>query len=236
MKDNKNEQKIKIILILIMIIFVIIILIFLNNTKSNKTLKEYKVTIKSNGSNIKDTVLSCTTKDNFCKVNLPEIKREGYEIIGFSTKRNDTKKEYSSKEKIKINNDIILYAITKRKAEVTLIDKNDKNILSCDIYNEAEKCKVKLPNKEDISFRGWNNQASEKMIKYKPNEEVNISNDITLYSVYAREIFITFIKNGANAIERDKMHCFIEPNNDTCEIQLPNIIKYGWNILGFSND
>lgn len=236
MKDNKNEQKIKIILILIMIIFVIIMLIFLNNTKSNKTLKEYTVTIKSNGSNIKDTVLSCTTKDNFCKVNLPEIKREGYEIIGFSTKRNDTKKEYSSKEKIKINNDIILYAITKRKAEVTLIDKNDKNILSCDIYNEAEKCKVKLPNKEDISFRGWNNQASEKMIKYKPNEEVNISNDITLYSVYAREIFITFIKNGANAIERDKMHCFIEPNNDTCEIQLPNIIKYGWNILGFSND
>ena len=83
MKDNKNEQKIKIILILIMIIFVIIMLIFLNNTKSNKTLKEYTVTIKSNGSNIKDTVLSCTTKDNFCKVNLPEIKREGHEIIEF---------------------------------------------------------------------------------------------------------------------------------------------------------
>ena len=61
MKDNKNEQKIKIILILIMIIFVIIMLIFLNNTKSNKTLKEYTVTIKLNGSNIKDIVISCTT-------------------------------------------------------------------------------------------------------------------------------------------------------------------------------
>ena len=46
------------------------------------------------------------------------------------------------------------------------------------------------------------------MVKYKPNEEVNISNDITLYSVYAREIFITFIKNGANAIERDKNALF----------------------------
>ena len=45
---RRYEQKIKIILILIMIIFVIIMLIFLNNTKSNKTLKEYTVTIKSN--------------------------------------------------------------------------------------------------------------------------------------------------------------------------------------------
>ena len=235
MKDNKNEQKIKIILILIMIIFVIIMLIFLNNTKSNKTLKEYKVTIKSNGSNIKDTVLSCTTKDNFCKVNLPEIKREGYEIIGFSTKRNGTKKEYSSKEKIKINNDIILYAITKRKAEVTLIDKNDKNILSCDIYNEAEKCKVKLPNKEDISFRGWNNQASEKMIKYKPNEEVNISNDITLYAITKKEIEVTFSSNGSN-VNITSAYCTLFNDETSCKIQLPKIDRDDFDTLGFSEN
>ena len=128
-KKNFNILNITVIIIIIVIIgFILVPLIFKKDgIKLNEKIT-YKVKINSNGSNTSTKTLSCFTHTDKCKVNLPVIKRDGYEILGFSNKDNSYDIIYNSGEQIEIDSDMELYVITKKEVILSLVNMNDNSI------------------------------------------------------------------------------------------------------------
>lgn len=97
--------------------FIVIGIILLFSLKKDEIVNNkktiYYVTLKGKGFDINQT-LSCFTYSNKCKVKLPLINRTNYELVGWS--KNDLlNPEYLVNESIEIDNNIELYAITRKK-------------------------------------------------------------------------------------------------------------------------
>lgn len=233
-KKNFNILNIIVIIIIIVIIgFILVPLIFKKDgIKLNEKIT-YKVKINSNGSNTSTKTLSCFTYTDKCKVNLPVIKRDGYEILGFSNKDNSYDIVYNSGEQIEIDSDMELYVITKKEVTLSLVNMNDNSIssLKCNLYNNDINCQIKLPNESsNLIFQGWSDEIGSKKADYIPNQTIYLDNDKRIYSVFSKEVTVTLINND----ESSKLTCLIEGNETSCNIKLPNISKEGWEVLGWS--
>ena len=79
---------------------------------------EHTITINGNGASVQSNKLTC--KGDNCSVKLPIITRNGYEIIGYSLKATDKTALYKSGQTINVNNNMILYAITKKEIVINL--------------------------------------------------------------------------------------------------------------------
>ena len=218
--------------------------------------KTYTVTFEKNGSNgITKTTESCTIggyndqKKDKCEVELADITKvnKNDKVIGWSTNKNATTKEYDVNSTIEINEDMTLYAITyspEKKITVTFEKNGAKSITkestSCTIggYNgkNKNKCEItladitkKTSNEEVI---GWSTNKNATKKEYDVNSKIQISKDITLYAItYEPEkiITVTFNKNGAKAISKTKESCTTGGYNGQkktkCEIALGDITK-----------
>lgn len=231
--NKKNFNILNIIVIIIIIGFILVPLIFKKDgIKLNEKIT-YKVKINSNGSNTSTKTLSCFTYTDKCKVNLPVIKRDGYEILGFSNKDNSYDIIYNSGEKIEIDSDMELYVITKKEVILSLVNMNDNSIssLKCNLYNNDINCQIKLPNESsNLIFQGWSDEIGSKKADYLPNQTIYLDNDKRIYSVFSKEVTVTLINND----ESSKLTCLIEGNETSCNIKLPNISKEGWDVIGWS--
>ena len=97
--ENKKEKtKIKniivgtisviITLIMVIAIFLLVAKYMKKDNEVDKPKNEYTVTIKSNGSNTKETTLSCYSYKESCQINLPAIIRNDWQIIGWAENEN----------------------------------------------------------------------------------------------------------------------------------------------------
>lgn len=201
--------------IIVLFIVVGIILFFslkkdeiVNNNK--KTI--YYVTLKGKGFDINQT-LSCFTYSNKCKVKLPLINRTNYELVGWS-KSDLINPEYLVNESIEIDNNIELYAITRKK--LTLLAGEEE--ISCYIYNEELSCKVKLPSIENITY--YDNKGN----KYNPNDELTLFENMELSRGLSSKKTLTLIDKETKVLSCEKLY------NKECEIELPYIEGViGWN-------
>lgn len=146
---------------------------------------------------------SCTKKeDGSCTITLPTIDaREGFEVVGWNTKRDGTGEGYSQGSEITLTKDINLYAITKRKGSVVTTSSNAtkkfavtfkrngaKKIgayyLSC--TTDSDKCKIQLPSitpKDGYEVIGWNLKSDGSGYNYKTGVNLILDRNATLYAI-----------------------------------------------------
>lgn len=213
------------------------------NIKENITLypvtkKDIIYTIYNNGSKITSSSVKCTlyNNDKTCTLTLPNIERKGYEILGFGENKNSTK-VYLPKTEIKTNSSKTLYAITRKEIKINFSD-NNKIIgnSSCYLYNEEKSCNIKTPEvtRSGYEFLGWSNTQNSTTPTYTNN--INISNDTTIYTITKKTITITFNMNGADRIDFSKQSCNLYNNESSCKILIPNVDKQGYISFGFNKN
>lgn len=183
---------------------------------------EHTITINGNGASVQSNKLTC--KGDNCSVKLPIITRNGYEIIGYSLKATDKTALYKSGQTINVNNNMILYAITKKEIVVNLESVGSK---TCNIYNNQSICSVYIPNVEGIN--GWSIVKNSDYIFYYGGKSYGFSKKIDLYPVSLKKISANFIVNGN--IYTTKA-CTL--NNGGCYIEAPIINVKGTTIYEYS--
>jgi len=127
----------------------------------NKFVINYDLNGATNVSKTNDV---CYTDEDSCEIVLPNITRtgEGVNVIGWSSDKNAKEKQYDVKEKISLDKDVTLYAITRVEYTANFykngakeISINDNKIwkdngefvsTSCYIYNTEKECIVVSPN------------------------------------------------------------------------------------------
>jgi len=196
-----------------------------------------------NGSDgISDNYLVCTTTNTSCNITLPTIERESSEIIGWSTKKDAKKAEYQPNEKIELNKNIKLYAITKKKVNATFeengVDSLSSNKEECTYYNDNKFCYITVPkiNYNNGKIVGFNISPNSDTLLISPNSKIKVYDDITYYALAFKNITISFNKNGADSISSTKQICRIEKGSTTCTVTTPNINREKSNIIGWSTD
>lgn len=183
---------------------------------------EHTITINGNGASVQSNKLTC--KGDNCSVKLPIITRNGYEIIGYSLKATDKTPLYKSGQTINVNNNMILYAITKKEIVVNLESVGSK---TCNIYNNQSICSIYIPNVEGIN--GWSIVKNSDYIFYYGGKSYGFSKKIDLYPVRLKKISANFIVNGN--IYTTKA-CTL--NNGGCYIEAPIINVKGTTIYEYS--
>lgn len=169
-----------------------------NDESNNKKVIEHKAIFYINN---KSYLVNCSSEKNSCIVKSPEINVNGYENLGWSTKRNDTSVEYKNNSEIEINKDQIFYAIIRKKLTSKFIVRDNNAVKesssekSCYIYNNDTKCSVitpKLTAKQNATATGWSNTLT---LPIKGEQEIEINSDTTYYSVTSLKVIVKFDKN-----------------------------------------
>lgn len=211
------------------------------NVKENITL--YPVTKKdvvykfyNNGAKVSAGEVKCTlyNNDQSCTLTLPKIERNGWEILGFGENKNSTK-VYVPGMEIKTNASKNLYAITRKELKISFSD-NNKIIgnSSCYLYNEDRSCNIESPkvSKSGYQFLGWSNTKNGTNPVY--TNDINISNDTTIYAITKKTVIVTFNMNGADRIDFSRQTCDLYNNQSSCKILIPNVDKQGYISYGFN--
>ena len=158
--------------------------------------KKYTVTIMPNGALINGSDhITCEPTANGCSVVLPFFSRQNGEVIGYNLTANDTTAHFKIGERINLENDLILYAISSKKNTVTIFndyDYIDKNEISCVTYNNEKTCQIELPRFNKIGYQnigystGKETFSNEKLAyaEYVPGLKYNLSESILLYPKY----------------------------------------------------
>ncbi len=170
---------------------------------ASKTQKKYTVTFnKNNAQSIEKTKISCVTTTNQCSVKLPNIiAPKGYEVIGWSSKKNDDNAEYDVNQSINISSNKTLYAIIKKidstKEFIVTLNKNnaqsiEKTKVSCVTSNAS--CEVTLPSivaKNGYEVIGWSDNPQSQNATYKVNQTITITQNKILYAITKEKPKIT---------------------------------------------
>lgn len=210
----------------------------------NSNVKTNSVRFDGNGSNSgKD--MSCQSSTGTCKITAPPIERGQYEIIGWSKNKNSRTAEVPVGSEIIISENTTYYAITRRMISSTF-EVQDNNVASikanranCYIYNTENKCSVTTPGISTISgykSAGWNTDRNATSALAKDNSNMEISDNMKLYSMTYEEnpISVTFKENGADSISAIKKSCYKYNGASSCNIKSPTIVgKTGFTALGW---
>ncbi len=213
------------------IIFVLF-LVYKNNQINNENTMIYTANLDKNGTNLNIDSLSCSTKRKSCTITLPSFLKNEWDIVGWSKNKNSQKADYKTNEKIKLSNNITLYAITRKKLTINIINEDNSNKeMSCYIYNNEKNCNIILPDASTMkdNFRGYS-LSLDGEIKYLPGDLVLLEHNETLYEIVAKEISIKI--NDSNNV--DNLTCYIENGEKNCKVVLPNGSSGSANVVGWS--
>lgn len=162
-----------------------------SNEINNNPDYEIIATFYGNGATLDKYEAMCVTEDKEkgCEINIPNIKREGASILGFSTDKNAKTGTVTPNSKITIKEDVTYFAITKKNVVVTFTyprGERANQTQNCILYNDEDNCKITFP--EYISKGGFDNTwSSQKDLKgkmYKAGESLNIKDTTTFYASY----------------------------------------------------
>ena len=210
------------------------------------TKKSIKATFVSNGAtSISSTSLSCDTynSDTKCSIKTPTIKREGGEVVGWSTYSTSSSASYKQDTNLEIENNMTLYAITYKKYTATF-DKNGANSVefttnSCKAYNTYKTCPVLTPNfsRENSTLIGWNTNKNATVEEVGWRTYVNLDSNKTYYAISSITLTANFYLNGADSIDATKASCVIyNANTNGCVITTPAITKKGGSVVGWNTN
>ena len=187
-------------------------------------------------------------RNDYCVLTTPEVTRDNFEFIGYSTGLNSHENEESyNKEANQIKLDVnntgkVWYAITKRDLTVKY-NKNgaesiSKETDSCTIWNSATTCDITLPDitRDTFDILGWNEDKDatiDSTNNIKPSTVVAINEEKLYYAITKKDVTISFNKNNSIAqtdangdivydevVTRD---CRIVNKEDSCSIKSPSI-------------
>lgn len=201
---------------------------------------EYKVKLNSNGATINSATLTCKSYSKKCKIALPKISRSEGVVIGWSKNKDSKSADYKSGEIIEIENDITLYAITKRTLKATFYKNGateiGKNYNACEIYNEQKKCNITVPtiSRSGGAVLGWNENSEAKESSIRPKQEISIGDNVNLYAITYKTLKATFNKNKADSISDTSKKCKLYNTGTSCNITTPTITKKDWTGIGWS--
>lgn len=226
----------------------------LNKTNTNKTWyviskegnKSFYLNIDENGASVENKLLSCETESESCTVTLPEITREGYQIMGYSTNEDAKTAEYSIGQTVTLTKNIKLYAITYKTLQATFdgngLELSDDKNKTCNLYNEDNYCLVISPeviNEDGNIVVGYNLESTSNSSNEAYNNVTKtliLTNDNTnniwylIHAIAGDEVTLNIIGNGAE-VRENTFRCI---NN--CLITLPEITKEGATIVGYSKN
>ena len=209
---------------------------FVEEKKQN----EYKVKLNSNGATINSATLTCKSYSKKCKIALPKISRSEGVVIGWSKNKDSKSADYKSGEIIEIENDITLYAITKRTLKATFYKNGateiGKNYSACEIYNEQKNCNITVPtiSRSGGAVLGWNENSEAKESSIRPKQEISISDNVNLYAITYKTLKATFNKNTADSISDTSKKCKLYNKETSCNVLTPTITKKDWTGIGWS--
>lgn len=126
--------------------------------------KTFTVKLNANGAAIENNSVSCTTTSSSCLVVLPRIITN-HIALGWSTNASSTTANYTVNQKIQLNNNMSLYAITKKTFTATFVNNGlnylSSSSLSCNAYNQDNRCSIVLPyfNKQGYFNSFWSTSS-----------------------------------------------------------------------------
>lgn len=147
------------------------------------------VNFEANGAQIGAEKVTCEKTGTGCKVKLPTITREGWEILGWGEAANATAARYKSGEEITVGANRTFYAITKKTNTITF-EKNGAEgigatVSSCTVYNKATACEIVMPEitRKGWTILGWAQDAKATAVQFKVGDRIYTSNSRTLYAI-----------------------------------------------------
>ena len=163
----------------------------INDDKPNGESASFTAKFILNGaSSITSDSVSCTIKNNSCRIKLPKATRDGGIVLGYSYNMDSKTADYFMNMDIELNNNITLYVISYKINTLDInqneLDYVEKNNLSCYAYNRESKCSVRLPsfNKIGYEVRGYSTSNKSLTGIFFPKENYELKEDTTLYPIY----------------------------------------------------
>ena len=157
------------------------------------TFKAHTITFHLNGaSTISKSKIKCKRSINGCVITLPKVQRDDGVVLGYSLNKDDKEAKYKPGDRVLINNNQNLYAISYRDIVVTInqnnVDYLEKDKVNCLAYNEDVSCKIKMPlfNKKGYQLEGYSEKTSvtSALNNYFQGQEYDFDKNMTLYPNY----------------------------------------------------
>jgi len=198
--------------------------------------KTYTVTVHANGTKLEKNIVSCTTTEESCEIILPKIITN-YTVIGWGESSSAKVALYSQGEKIKVNKDLNLYAITKRTFTAEFFENGALKISnksqSCTAYN-TDKCEIITPNIITVAeVIGWGESSNSKEAKISVNQKVELTKNIKYYAITKKTYTAQFNKGTAQSIGSSSLTCTAY-NTEECYVITPKITTISGKALGWS--
>lgn len=198
-------------------------------------------TLNLNGSTNADaSIVQCKALvgEKSCTITLPDIKRDGAVVLGWSKNKDSKTAEYKVKSEIVITENTNLYAITKKVVETTFYRNGaniSKNKVVCEYYNSEEECEITTPKitRNGATIIGWNTDQNAKTSLIGSNSKIKVKNNASYYAITKMVCNINFNSNGADKISSKFETCSYYNSSTKCDITTPSITRDGWNVLGW---
>lgn len=202
--------------------------------------KTITINFNSNGADkIGSAKEKCTSNGSGCKITLPSITRNGYQIVGWSKDSSSTKAEYKVGEKITIYNDDTYYAITYKELKASFKANGssmEDAYKTCKVYNKETSCTIKTPfiTRDGYNVIGWGNSSTATTKSAGANTNIILNSNAEFFAITSKTLVATFNSNGASVSEGTKK-CTIYNTQNTCTITSPSITRNDYNIVGWGN-
>jgi len=236
----------------------------------NESIKLYAIwkktltaTFIANGATLEgSTTVTCDiyNAEKTCEVKTPNITRDGYSVVGFSTNKEADTKEVSEDTTIEINANITYYAITKKEITVTfyrngaasLTPKNGSASTKtsieqkCTMKNEETSCTITSPtitaSSNTPTVIGWSTSSSTTTSEWQEASEKTFTADASYYAITKKDAVTytaTFVENGSTLTGNKAPTCTIAATYNgvaqekTCSVTSPTITREGYIIVGY---
>ncbi len=217
----------------------------------NDDIKEIGVIVSSEiegkyQATFEDIALSCEEKDGYCEIEVPYYVSNGYEVLGWSTKKDDYEIEVSFHDKINLTSNQKYYVVKRKLVTADFLISNLENASSdettkfCYLYNDDETCEIKAPTlvgKNNYIALGWSKKENTNQAMINNQDTIFLHRDSKYYGVVVQRNYLTatFNLQDNDALKESsrKVTCELE-NSSSCQIKVPKLtnnseyILVGW--------
>ena len=195
--------------------------------EKSESLKKYTLELDANGSKIEKNSVYCETNKESCEVILPNIFSNN-EIVGWGVNSNSTEILYIPGQKIVLNNNLKLYAITKKQYTALFANKGVAvpmyKRLTCDAYNGGT-CEIRVPEIiTNWEIVGWSTNKTSKAADISDKQIIELSSDVVYYPITKKIHTAKFYNQNLDYIESKELSCMAY-NGGSCKIILPYFNK-----------
>ena len=203
-----------------------------------------------NGASTTFSSQSCDTTDVSCNVTTPQIMRDGFEILGWSTYQNAMKAEIAPGQQVSLSGNMTYYAVTQKTVSAKFVVSDENAVenssnfpktLSCTIFNQQPSCLVTTPAltaKAGYEVLGWGDKKTDTSAKTEQGKILDISDNATFYAVTKennplRANFIILDEKSAE-MEGGTTECYRFNGSESCTLVAPELrAKEGYDVVGW---